>query len=819
MLQDYKLGFRMLLKYPGLTVAGGLALAVAIGMGAGWYDLAGKIMAPTIPLPEGDRLVLIETHNILTNEPEPRVLHDFLEWRRELQTIEELGAYRTGSRNLGVGNSVPEPIEVAELTAAAFATARGSILLGRGLRDADEMPGAPSVVVLGYEVWQRFLEGRQDAVGSIVKLGNTPATVIGIMPKGFAYPINHDAWTPLTLRASYAGLEGGAISVIGRLAPGISEEHANAELRVLGERAAAALPATHANLRPSVRRLGEAADGLDLGRIALRNLPVLLVLTIACLSVGTLVYARTATREGEMAVRSALGASRSRIVGQLFVEALVLASLAAAVGLFAADRALTWGLESVNRSRGGVPFWMTPGLKVSTILYAAGLATVCAAMLSFLPALKVTRARLQPHLANLGGGGATLRFGRLWTGAMIVQVALTAIGIPLAMETVGQAMRKLNIRAAFPSREYLAARIELDRPLDEEGTSAGEERRAGTFAALAGRIGQEPGVIAVSFADRAPGSLANTRVAEVSASAGGPAFHDVFRTSAVGLEFFATLGRPIVAGRAFHAGDQRPDSRTVIVNEAFARAFSRETGNGSPIGAQLRYLASSRRTDARVDEPRLEIVGVVRDIGLDPDDSGHELPYVFHAASPAKLSTPVITVRVRANPGLVAARLPVIAADVDPALLVRNAQPLNAWVRQRDDGLLMQAGALAAVTALVLFLSALGIFSLVSVSVSRRTREIALRAALGAHPRDLLAGVLSRAAVLMGGGIAAGAALLLVSVALGAGPSGRPAEDLALFAAYLAMTSAVMLAVGLAACLSPARRALRINPIDALREA
>ena len=159
-LQDYKLGLRMLLKYPGLTLAGGLALAIAIGVGAGWYDLSGKILAPAIPLPEGDRLVLIETQNTLTNAPEPRVVRDFLEWRRELRTIEDLGAYRTDTRNLVVGNAAPEPIQMAELTAAAFRTARVPPLLGRALLDSDEVPGAPSVVVLGYDVWQRSLGGR-----------------------------------------------------------------------------------------------------------------------------------------------------------------------------------------------------------------------------------------------------------------------------------------------------------------------------------------------------------------------------------------------------------------------------------------------------------------------------------------------------------------------------------------------------------------------------------------------------------------------------------------------------------------------------------
>ena len=175
-------------------------------------------------------------------------MRDFLEWRRELRTIDDLGAYRADTRKLIIPDTAPEPIQIAQLTAAAFRTARVSPLLGRALLEADELPGSPSVVVVGYDVWQRALGGRQDVVGSIVQMGNTPATVIGVMPENFAYPVNHDAWTSLPLRASYEPFEGGPISVIGRLAPDVTLERANAELRVLGERTAAAFPATHANL-------------------------------------------------------------------------------------------------------------------------------------------------------------------------------------------------------------------------------------------------------------------------------------------------------------------------------------------------------------------------------------------------------------------------------------------------------------------------------------------------------------------------------------------------------------------------------------------
>jgi predicted permease len=827
MLHDYKLGLRMLVKYPGLTLAGGLALAIAIGVGAGWYDLSGKILSPVIPLPEGDRLVTIETANTLTNEPETRVMRDFLEWRHELRTIEDLGAFRTDTRNLHSGAGTPEPIQVAELTAAAFATARVSPLLGRGLLDSDAIPGAPAVVLLGYDVWQHALAGRQDVLGSSVQLGNAPATVVGIMPKGFGFPFNHDAWTPLALRTSYAALEGGPISVVGRLVSGVSQDQANAELRLAGERTARAFPATHEHLRPRVSRLGGEADVRDIVKFTAQNLPVLLVLIVACTSVGTLVYARTATREGEIAIRSALGASRARILGQLFVEALVLASAAAAAGLIAADWTLTWGIEAVNRSEGGAPFWMTPGLELSTVLYAGALAVVTAAMLSILPALKVTRARVQPHLANLGSGGATLRFGRVWTGAMILQVAITAIGIPSAIESANQTRRKIHSRSEFPSRDYLSARVDLDRQSADEKATASTARRAQAFAALSERVAREPGVVAITYSDRVPGEGVRSRFAEVESSPGaGKAYDGDLRISTVAPGFFATFDRPIVAGRTFDDGDTSPSQRTVVVNEAFARVLAREAGLGSPVGARLRYptpsadnapAAQRAGATAAAAGPWYEVVGVVRDLGLDPDDDGHELPFVFHAASAAVLTPVVMSVRTHGSPASLAARLPMIATIVDARLLVQDARPLDEWIRSTF--LIVTISAQAAVTMLVLFLSALGIFSLVSVSVSRRTPEIGLRAALGANPRQVLGEVLSRGMALMGSGLAAGGALLMLAVGVaGLGPTQRGAEDATLFAGHLAITSVVMIAACLLACIGPARRALRINPTEALRE-
>ncbi len=821
MTLDFKLGFRMLLKYPGLTLAGGLALAIAIGVGAGWYQVWGNILSPTIPLPEGDRLVLVQTQNTLTNQREVRVAHDFLEWRRELRTIEELGAYRTGISTLIVGSAPPTVIRSAEMTPGAFRTARVAPVLGRGLQDADAVPGAPAVVVLGYDLWQRSLSARPDVVGLIATLGGTPATVVGVMPEGFAYPYNQQAWAPLQLRASYNPLEGEPLSVIGRLAPGVTREQADAELRVLGERAASALPDTHANLR--LRVVPPSGDNVNApALLAARNLPVLLVLLVACLNVGTLIYARTATREGEIAVRSALGASRARIVGQLFVEALLLALVSAAIGLLAADRAIRFGLDLVSARFNAAPFWSIRGLAFTTILYACGLAVAGAAMLSLLPALRATRTHLQSQLANLGAGRATLRFGHLWTGAMIAQVAVTAMALPAALAAANAVAHGVSIRNEFPSTDFVSAGIDLHRSTEEAiDAPAFQSRRAQTYAELERRLMQAPETVAVTFATYVPGASPEGLAQQVdveSTEGGAPAFDAFVLTPAVGPRFFETIGRPIVAGRDFQEGDRTGSARTVVVNEGFARLFQRNTGQGSPIGARVRQRAGGSGPET-AQQPWYEIVGVARDIGLDPSGDGYEeAAYIYHAAAPATAAPLVTLIRVRGNAGSLATRLPVIAAAVDPGLAVQQALPLNDIVQLRDRTGLRLVGALGGVTLVVLAMSAMGIFSLMSVSVSRRTREIGLRIALGANPRQVLISVLSRAAILMASGAAGGGALLLLIVSV-RGSSGDLGEDMAPFVPWLGVTSLVMLAAGVLASLGPARRALRINPTDALREA
>jgi hypothetical protein len=389
---------------------------------------------------------------------------------------------------------------------------------------------------------------------------------------------------------------------------------------------------------------------------------------------------------------------------------------------------------------------------------------------------------------------------------MIAQVALTVLCIPPAMGIATEAMRDRRIREGFPAAEYLAVRIALDREAVGEESAVFAARLERIHGEFERRVAQEPEVVAVTFGDRLPGMGPAVRSAEVEAAPGAaPIPVPNLWLSAVGPRYFQAFDKPILAGRDFHDRDRAAGARTVLVNEAFARRF---VNGASPVGRRVRYTGSDQATP----QPWLEIVGMVADIGMTPTDLG-EAPYVFSAASPATAYPLVMGVRTAGDPAALAPRLRAIAGELDPGLRLDEVQSLDEAVWRVDVPMMVGAGAIATVVSLGLFLSAAGIFSLMSVSVARRTREIGLRAALGATPARLLAHIFARAIVLIGGGIAGGNLVLLLFVAL------ETEIDMADVADALLITSAVMLTVGLLACVEPARRALRIHPTDALKEA
>lgn len=825
---DVKLGVRMLIKHPGLTLVGGLGMAVAIALGAGSYALISAAFDATLPFDPERRVVAIELWDSEINNQEHQLLYDFATWREELESIETLGAWQSVGRSLTTPGGATATVSVAEMTASGFELAGVAPLAGRHLVPADELPGAPPVVVIGHDAWRSRFLGDPEIVGKTVRMGATSHTVVGVMPEGFEFPVYHQFWTPLQAGAgSWERREGPRAFVFGRLAPGTTADQAQAELETLGRRTAAAFPETHEHLRPQlVPYTTQFLDDSEIRnargwQVQILQLPLLFLLGVICVNVAILVYARTATRHGEIAVRTALGASRRRIVMQLFAEALVLSCGAAAVGLGVAQVVLEQ-IEGTLDAIVFIPYWMKFGISPATALYAAGLAVLAAVVVGVLPALKATGRGVRSHLAELGSGTG-MRMGRSWTALIVAQVAIAVALLPAAGFYGWELTRYGFADPGFAAEEYLTAWLFMDRDAGTTGEDGADSdafaaRWADRLAELERRLEAEPTVGEVAFASHPRGDQMPVGIeAEgVPLPPDAPSGHRV-GAHVVGLDFFDAFGLSVVGGRAFHSGDTEEGATAVVVNRTFVEEV---LGGGNAVGRRIRYARGYRaggieRMPQGVERDRwYEIVGVVTDLlagPIEPDSYGARL---YHASAPGGIYPASVIVRMRrATPAALVPQFREIATSVDPALQPRSVLPLNQALAELKNGYRLGALGIVLVMLSVLLLSAAGIHALMSFTVARRHREIGIRSALGARPGRLLAGIFRRAALQLGAGVVVG---LAVAGLLDAATGGELLDGRA--SLLLPAVALFMMVVGLLAALGPARRGLRVEPSEALRQ-
>ena len=823
---DFKLGFRMLARYPGLTLVGGLAMAFAIWTGAVTFELFTQLVRPTMPFDEGARIVGVRVWDAQRNRSESRILHDFDSWRTQVKSIDDLGAFRTVQRNLFIGDASGEPIEIAEISPSAFRVTRVAPVLGRALTEADATPGAAPVIVIGHELWQRLFDGDPEIVGRQVRIGAEPTTVVGVMPADYAFPISQNAWAPFRL-GSGPGVEpraGPAIHVFGRLAPDVSIAEARTELTELGRRAAADFRDTHEHLRPEVlpyaKSILDVRGWMMIGAVS-SNIPVVLLLLLICANVALLMFARAATRESEIAIRTALGASRGRIIMQLFAEALVLGGVAAVIGLVAANTGIRILLSVVISELAGtrLPFWFTASLSPTTILYALLLTVIGAIIAGVVPGLKVTRgmgARLQQTSAGAGG----LQFGGLWTAVIVVQIAVTVAFPAVAWVTRAESTVIRSIVAPFAAEEYLSLRLEMDRseslgaPVDTSRAAAAQRFRA-AFLELEARLQAEPDVAGVTYADLLPRMYHPHRLIEMDSGGAAPLhphYPNGYRVSEASVEpdYFAVLGTPILAGRGFHTGDLGEGVMTVLVNESFVQ---RVLGERNPIGRRLRFVSWEEDEAPAGAEAKnwYEIVGVVRDLGMaagnDPKVAG-----IYHPAAAGSLNPVHVAVHVKGDPERFVPRLRAIASATDPRLRIYDVQVLADLSQSELEFVAFWFRILLAVSLIVLVLSLAGIYAVMAFTVTRRTREIGIRVALGASRGRVVRAIFVRPLMQVSGGIVLGACIL-VFIASEGGSRLMSLEHAIVLVGY----SVLMLLVCLTACIVPTRRALRVEPTEALR--
>jgi predicted permease len=811
---DLKLGFRLLGKHPGLSLAGGSALAVTIAFGAGLYEFFGEFIDIELPFPEGERIVRVTNWDAENGSGEPRSTADFVIWREAARSFEPLAASATFEANAVGPDGVPIPMSGVRATASLFDALRTPPALGRPLLPSDEVEGSPWVVVVSHDVWQTLL-GAAPLDGLSLRVGGVDHGVVGVMPDGFRFPIDHRFWVPLRIRAAESEPRAGtAIVVFGRLAPGATRESAQSELSALGRRARERWPDTHTRLEPRVTSFWSQPGGDWQRWVAAGSQSVFgLLLALAALNVAILSFSRTASRQGEIAVRTALGAGRRRIVTQLCAEALALSGAASLVGLGVAWLVVPRASELFWRDQGvEVPYWVEPGLSGGTIVYSLLLAALAATIAGMVPALKVTGKGVADGLRSVGSGGSRLRFGALPTVVIVVQVAAAVAFLPHPTSNALATVRYGIGTASLAADRILSAQLQPDA---EEPTGRSEQEGEARRRRFAERLDElqvllaaDPEVVAVTFGDRLPGQP--HRRAEVRLD--GPDASDrglEVRSASVVPGYFEALGARVLAGRAFGPADAGASSglAVTVVNAAFARSAA---VGGNVLGRRVGFVGR----DGVVAGPWLEVVGIVENLDVDPGGSGIEgvrgpgpVPAVYVPSTLAELGRVEIAMQLAAPAAPFGPRLRRAAASIDPAMRVDEVRSLEQLAREARGSENMMRALAVLLALLIAGLAVGGVYTLMSFLVEQRTREIGIRTALGAAPATILRDVFSRALLQLSSGVLVGLGVLAVFL--------RGAE--ASFVAISAASAGLVLVAGIVACALPSRRALGIEPIEALR--
>ncbi len=686
-------------------------------------------------------------------------------------------------------------------------------VIGRAIVAADESAGASPIVVIGYDVWHSRFGGDASVLGRELRLGNVVHTIVGVMPEGYGFPVNHSYWIPLsTDAATFGPREGPDIFIFGRLRDGAAMAQAQAELSALGAQAASAFPLTHARLQPRV--MPYAHPILDIQGITTRDFTAMqsmisMLALIVAVNVGVLVYARTATRQREIAVRTALGASRRRIVGQLFIEALVLSAAASAAGIGLARFGIAQGF-AIYAAEGNdaVPYFLNFDMPLAAYVYVAMLTVFAAVVAGVLPALHATGRRAQDTLKQASGTDG-LRLGRVWTAMIIAQVAIAVTGLPATMMISWSGMQRGLTRANYNEESFLAATVTAD-PDPPAGMPASVYERESvvrfekTKTDLVARLEAEPAVDDVTVATTIPGAESRARIAidgEVNVPSGAL---EVRFNRGVAPNFFDVFGARIIAGRALRDSDSTGATQAIVVNRAFVNQL---LGGANAVGRRVHYV-EQRRAGGTITQ--YEIVGVVTDLGTNTIAPDLIEPVIYHSLQSSTQATALI--RMRGNDPLqFSSRLRELTSSLDPTLRLRIVT-FSEMKRQQMIGLRLMVLGSSLVIVTALLLSAAGIYAMMSFTVSQRRKEIGIRAAMGADAGQLLRSIFTRAALQLAAGIVVGTVLALM---IDRASEGEMLGSLG--RGLLPVTAVVMTIVGLFATIGPARRGLRIQPTEALR--
>jgi putative ABC transport system permease protein len=799
LLQDLRYGIRMLSKNPGFTAAAIVTLALGIGANTTIFSVAWRPMR----YQDANRLLMVwETRP--DGSRSPVSAPTYLDWRDQNRSFEQLAAARSAS--FALSGNPPLLVSGARISSNFFDTFRLQPERGRFFSAEEFRPEGNKVTILSHEVWQTQFAGAADIVGRTVRLNGETYTVVGIAPADFEFWGRMDVWTPLVLSSAAPDRQTRDLLVVGRMKPGITTAQAGEEMRTLAARVALESPGTNKQWSALTQEFHQALAGPGvLLMMVLLFVIVCLVLLLACVNVANLLLARATTRQKEIAVRFAFGASRWRVIRQLLAETLLLAVLGGALGLLLAFTAV--------RYLATLPVLQAPGLapiEINRLVleFALVLCVASTVISGFVPAWRTTAANLIEHVKAAGHTTVGDRKQiRLRNGLVMAELALSVVLMVTAGLSLRSFIRLTQVDPGFPSRDLLIAHMSLPAP---QYADADRVRAFSTH--LLEKVRAIPGVEDAAISSGLPpANFENGQPFRVegrdpaAADAAGVANYQV-----ISAGYFRTLGLRVLKGRAFSEDDRQGSTPVVIVNRRLAEKFF---STGDPLGKRLLI---SELVPGRIEpsEPvAIEIVGVVNDLKNfhvnEPSSPEIYIPYLQ-----APWSSEYLLVRSRSGTASLVAAVRKAVTTVDPDLPLTEVSTMDERLSMALAGGRVVVGLMVIFAFMALSMGSVGLYGVISYSVDQRTAEFALRLALGAPESEVLRLVATGAfrLLLVGGtvgmALALGMARLLSSSIVGISP-----YDPLTFATV----TLVLLAVVLAASYLPARRAIKVDPMVALR--
>ena len=796
LLKDIRYGIRTLSKTPGFTAVAVIALALGIGANTAIFSVVNAVLLRPLPFQQSDQLVMVwEKRAQLGRERNVVSPPDFNDWRAQNQVFEDMAAFSGQGFNLGAGIE-PERIQAAGVSPSLFSILRVQPRMGRAFQSDEDQPTSNPVVIIGSGLWQRSFASDPEIVGKTIKLDEKAYTVVGVMPADFVFPNRRsEVWTPLTLSPDDANNRGGHnLQVVARLKPGVSLQQARTEMDSITAQLEQQYKVNTGHRANVFLLYDEVVAGARPALLVLLG-AVAFVLLIACANVANLLFARSSTRQKEIAIRTALGARRSRIIRQLLTESLILAITGGTVGVLLA----LWGLDLLLAIGGDtIPRVKEIKLDIWVLGFSMLVSLATGLLFGLVPALQTSKPDLNETLKEGGrSASGSIRRNRTRSFFVIAEVAICLVLLIGAGLMLRSFARVINVSPGFNPDNLLSMNVALSG-----SRYGGADQVAGFYQRALERLSSLPGVQSAAATSGLP--MAGGFGSRYFAIEGRPpqpagqGFNANVNLTTPG--YFQTMNIPLIEGRDFDQRDVMKAPEAAIINQDMVRRYWPDE---DPIGKRLAVGSGPWRT----------VVGVVGDVkqaGLDIETR----PEMFWPYYQLPLSFSTLVVRTGGDPEAMTSAVRSAMQEIDWDLPLYDIKPVNEVISESVAPRRFNMLLLGIFAGLALVLAAVGIYGVISYSVSQRTREIGIRIALGASHESVLRLVVGQ-----------GMTLALIGVAIGVIASFFLTKFMATLLFGVSATdpltfigiSVLLIGVSIVASFIPARRAMKVDPMVALR--